>query len=83
MRILVCFLFMIISAVNAQAATVTFADYTFETYIISDSPPSGRLYEFQEGRRLVLRVREGAGILDHCQKPNAGQSSGCAYSRWT
>jgi hypothetical protein len=58
MRILVCFIFIIISAVNAQAATVTFADYTFETYIISDSPPSGRLYEFWEGRHWVLRVRE-------------------------
>ena len=59
MRILVCFLFLIISAVNAQAATITFANYTFETYIISDSPPSGRLYEFWEGRHWVLRVREG------------------------
>ncbi|MDM8541885.1 hypothetical protein QUF90_12425 [Desulfococcaceae bacterium HSG9] len=59
MRILGCFLLIIISAANVQAATVTFADYTFETYIISDSPPSGRLYEFWEGRHWVLRVREG------------------------
>ncbi len=59
MRILWIFLFIIFSAVCAQAATVTYANYTFETYIISDSPPRGRMYEFWEGRHWVLRVREG------------------------